>query len=530
MSHSSRSVLALATLSALAATPVIAASADARLETMQRELEAMRAELAEMKAEAGRDARIEAMQRQLDGLATQLTEIRAVQSTTAADIITLKAPAKPPPPTSATASLANARPTLTSADGKFTVSLRSYVQLDAARYFQDDALPAAFTARDLNSGSNFRRARFGLEGRLFGDFDYNITYDFGGSGTEDPGRLYEASVTYTGLKPVRIKLGAWEQNAGLASAVSTSQMAFLERPTPSHLNRALAAGNARVGLAVSGNGVLGDENEGPGAGWFAHGAVTGGTISTISSAGGASTQPFDEQVALIGRLAVSPFVDKTWRGHFGLNVQRVLEPADAGVGAAVRYTLQLRDRPELRVDGNRLVDTGAIDALGATSLGLEAGLTAGPVLVEGEWTRIRFDRRGPALSGDPRFEGWYVQGGWAITGERRLYDPVEGRFSGFRPSQTFDLTKGTWGAFELAARYSVTDLNYNTGRSGAAAPLGGVRGGEQRITTLGANWYLNSALRLMLHWQQVEIDRLNAAGAQIGQDYDAVAARAQIAF
>jgi phosphate-selective porin OprO/OprP len=176
------------------------------------------------------------------------------------------------------------------------------------------------------------------------------------------------------------------------------------------------------------------------------------------------------------------------------------------------------------------VDTGPIDSLGATSIGLEAGLTAGPVLVEGEWTRIRFDRRGPVLSGDPRFEGWYVQGSWALTGERRLYDPVEARFSGFRPNQPFDPAKGAWGAFELAARYSVTDLNYNIGRPGAATPLGGVRGGEQRTTTLGVNWYLNGALRLMLHWQQVEIDRLNAAGADMGQDYDAVAARAQIAF
>lgn len=530
MLHSSRNVLALAVLSTLAATPTLAAAADSRLEAMQRELEAIRAELAQMKAEAGRDARIEAMQRQLDGLSSQLAEIRTAQTAASAEIITLKTPPKPPASTSATASLANGRPTLTSADGKFSVAFRSNIQLDVGRYFQDDALPAAVTARDLNSGTNFRRARLGMEGRMFGDFDYNITYDFGGSGTDDPGRLYEASVTYTALKPLRIKVGAWEQNAGLAASVSTTQMAFIERPSPSHLNRTLGAGNARVGLAVSGAGVLGDDKGGPGAGWFAHGALTGGTISTITSAGGATAQPFDEQVAMIGRVAISPYMNQTWRAHLGANMQRVLEPADAGQGAAIRYPLQLRDRPELRVDGTRLVDTGPIDSLGATSIGLEAGLTAGPVLVEGEWTRIRFDRRGPVLSGDPRFEGWYLQGSWALTGERRLYDPGEARFSGFRPNQNFDLAKGTWGAFELAARYSVTDLNYNIGRSGAVTPLGGVRGGEQRITSLGVNWQLNGALRLMLHWQQVEIDRLNAAGADMGQDYDAVAARAQIAF
>ena len=60
--------------------------------------------------------------------------------------------------------------------------------------------------------------------------------------------------------------------------------------------------------------------------------------------------------------------------------------------------------------------------------------------------------------------------------------------------------------------------------------LGAVRGGEQKILTLGANWYLNPALRMMVNWQQSKIDRLNAAGAQIGQKFNTVAARAQFTF
>ena len=35
---------------------------------------------------------------------------------------------------------------------------------------------------------------------------------------------------------------------------------------------------------------------------------------------------------------------------------------------------------------------------------------------------------------------------------------------------------------------------------------------------------------MMLGYQHVKIDRLNATGVQIGQTYDAVAARAQVAF
>jgi hypothetical protein len=37
-------------------------------------------------------------------------------------------------------------------------------------------------------------------------------------------------------------------------------------------------------------------------------------------------------------------------------------------------------------------------------------------------------------------------------------------------------------------------------------------------------------MRLMLDYQNVKIERLNAAGANIGQTYNAVAARAQFNF
>jgi phosphate-selective porin OprO/OprP len=39
--------------------------------------------------------------------------------------------------------------------------------------------------------------------------------------------------------------------------------------------------------------------------------------------------------------------------HVGVNYTGVINPADAGASAATRYPVQLRDRPELRVDGIR---------------------------------------------------------------------------------------------------------------------------------------------------------------------------------
>ncbi|MEJ0023880.1 MAG: porin [Alphaproteobacteria bacterium] len=64
-----------------------------------------------------------------------------------------------------------------------------------------------------------------------------------------------------------------------------------------------------------------------------------------------------------------------------------------------------------------------------------------------------------------------------------------GGFRGIRPAKVFDPSKGQWGAWEVAARYSNLDLNDHEGVSGSAVPAGGIRGGEQDITTVGLNWY-----------------------------------------
>lgn len=525
-------VLACATLAGLlmagASTHARAAPSaqDAKLTAMQQQLDAMRAELEALRVAGQADARLTAMQQQLDAMAKELADVKGAQQADAANIFTLQTPTGG----ATTASLPNGKPALATADGRFTANIRAILMLDGGKYFQDDGLPGIVTGRDLNEGLNFRRARIGFDGKLFRDFDYAIVYEFGGSGAEDPGRLYEASLTYTAIKPLRIKVGAYEPNIGLAAAVSTSQMPLMERPAPAEVARSVAAGDSRVALQVSANGMWGAGDTGIAARWFGSTAVTGNTIATISSSGSATAQPFDEQTAWIGRFAVAPFASNDWLAHFGVNAQHVFQPNDAGAAASPRYTIQLRDRPELRLDGTRLVDTGGIDADGASVYGAEAAFQLRNVMIEGEAFRYEIDRRTSPALGDPEFSGWYVQGSWVLTGETRPYNPTEARFDAPKQNYNFDPSTGAWGAWELAARYSVLDLNHREGAFGAATPTGGVRGGEQKIMTLGVNWYLNPAIRVMLDWQHVDVDRLNAAGAQIGQTYDAVAARGQLTF
>ena len=147
---------------------------------------------------------------------------------------------------------------------------------------------------------------------------------------------------------------------------------------------------------------------------------------------------------------------------------------------------------------------------------------------------------------DPRFGGYYVEASWFPTGERRRYATTNAAFQAPKPLLPFD-GLGGWGAWELALRYSHTDLNDLAGVPGTAAADDSVRGGEQSIFGAGVNWYLNSNVKLMFNYLRVEVDRLNPAspfdaqpfgpppltpptGVQIGQDFSIFAVRGRYGF
>ena len=511
---------------------------DAKMAVMQQEIDDMRAQMAQVIAAKASDqsaAQVVALQAQLDSVNHELADVKAAQVADASNIITLQAP-----PSGATTipSLPNGKPALASSDGRFTANIRAIVMFDAAKYFQKDNLPPQVTNRDLNDGTNFRRARFGIDGKLFKDFDYALIYEFGGSGAEDTGHIQEAWVQYTGWKPVRIKVGAFEPNIGLEAAVSTSQMPMMERASPAEVARNVAAGDSRSAIQIQANGAWGAGDSGIATRWFATAALTGNTVSTLNSTGGFAVQPQDEQTGIIGRFALAPFSSTDWQAHFAINAQYVTQPNDAGVATNPRYPIQLRDRPELRVDGTRLVDTGAIDAKTASVIGGEFALTAHQFFLESEYFEYKIDRRitTAATPADPHFDGWYVQGGWVLTGENRPYNPTEARIDAPKMNYNFNPSAGTWGVFELVARYSDLDLNFHTCGAGHAVPASpascfdAVNGGEQKISSFGLNWYLNPDIRLMFDYLHVDVNRFNAAGQQVGQSYNALGARAQFVF
>jgi phosphate-selective porin OprO/OprP len=493
-----------------------------------------------------RDAEIQALRAQVQALAARLDQLQARIDTPPVVQPPAAAPAPVPAQyaTAGGATIIGGKPSIQSADGRFVANLHAVMQFDAADYAQATPGPATSDfrraaaaadtahARDLSSGTNFRRARLGFDGRAFGDWDYNALVEFGGAGEEDAAHVQELWLQYSGLKPFHFKVGAYPPSIGLEDQGSTSGQLFLERPASADIARNLTGGDFRESASVWANGDW----------WYASGAVTGRLVGVVNSQATGVSQPFDSQLGFVGRVGFLPYRSDDGLIEVGLHGSYVARPADAGgpdtAAGAARYTVTLQERPELRVDGTRLISTGAVNAQHASTAGLEAAAQYGAFFLQSEYERFRIARRNGLALSDPQFSGYYVEGAFSLTGDKRRFNAATWAFDGPAVAHPFSVADETWGAWELAARYSDTDLNYHAGALGAAPAADAVRGGEQRIWAGGLNWYPNGVVRFMLDYQDVRIDRLSPSattfstptGVEVGQHYHAVSLRSQFAF
>jgi phosphate-selective porin OprO/OprP len=543
-------VLLLAGLLAGASTAALAASGkadprDARIEQLEAEVQQL---IADHQAQAAKDEALSAQAGQL------AVEVEALKRDQAAQIKTIDTvAAKIPPPPSVVTTMTNGRPVFTSANGRFTTTIHGVMQLDTAAYDQRSPGPIASDlrrsgpalgasasnvdlahARGLKSGTDFRRARLGVDGTAFGDWDYRFLLDFGGTGVENSGQVYETWVQYSGLKPLRLRVGAFSPSIGLDDQASTNGMPFLERSAVEDMARGFAAGDTRISAEAFANG---DH-------WLVSGAVTGRTIGVVNTGTATATpQTYGDQLGFVGRIAGTPLHGADWLVHLGVHGSYVARPANtSGPGTNGSTPLSARvvsfsNTQELRVDGTKLINTGNIDARNADTAGVEFALQKANFLIQSEYETFGVRRSDPGVS-SPDFHGYYVSGTWILTGEARKYNAQTAAFDAPSVDHPFSWKDGAWGAWEIGVRYSDVDLNYHAGAAFTAPSASAVRGGEEENISAGLNWYPNPLVRFMLDYDHVHIDRLspNAAlyqtptGAQIGQTYNAFAVRSQFAF
>jgi phosphate-selective porin OprO/OprP len=262
---------------------------------------------------------------------------------------------------------------------------------------------------------------------------------------------------------------------------------------------------------------------------WAGGYVTGPTTGAIHSASSLNPPGASEQLGAFTRVAFQLVNEKEYSFHIGGDALFLLSPSINRVTGL--KTLNLNDRPELRIDPTSLISanisgSAAIGQVsGAQVYSAEVAGNYGPLYVQGEYFHYNIDRLAGFQS--LQFDGGYIQAGWTITGETRNYNPNVGAYGGIAPHDPFSFSSSGSGAWEIAGRYSVIDLNDRLGFTD------GVAGGRQTVYTAGLNWYVNRNVRFMFNYLHGVIDRsssVTVVNNNLGSKFDAVAMRTQVAF
>jgi phosphate-selective porin OprO/OprP len=551
---SARSVLAAGVASTALISAASAVAQDDEAARISRLEAAVAALQAQVKAQSGLAAENAALKDQVGRLQSQVTELQAAPPATRSkqgeEISTIPTTPSAGNAPAVTSTFANGEPGIATADGRFSANLYALFQLDSAIY--DQAPPGPITsdlrrtgpalgyspsnvdythARDFKDGVEFRRARVGIAGDAFGDFDYRVTLDFGGSGVENAGYLYEAWAQYSGLRPFYVRFGAFAPQQGLADQDSNASQPLLDRPISADIARNFAAGETRIAVQA-----FAAEPR-----WLASFAITSRTVATINASGTTTPQTYGDPLNFVTRGVWRPYEDKDKLIHLGFHAQMIDKPANVGgpsttgVNPLSDTVVAFADTPELRVDMTKVINTGNIDARHAYNEGSEFAAQWHGLLVQSEYDAFQVDRTDPGTT-NPNFHGWYVEASWIPSGEARHYNTSTAAFDA--PPVPYPVGHGGMGVVELTFRYSTMDLNYDAGAPGTTPVASTIRGGDITLWTGGINWYLNPYVRLALEGQHVDLDRLSPSatvyltpiGAQIGQHWNTIALRTQFGF
>jgi phosphate-selective porin OprO/OprP len=380
---------------------------------------------------------------------------------------------------------------LQSADGGNVVKLRGTLHFDG-RWFPDEAPPETADTWGL------RRARPMVEGTLGGLYDFRFTPDFAGGRTV----IQDAYVTARFRPWLNLTAGKFKVPVGLERLQSANDLRFIERGFPTNL-----LPNRDLGVSIGGtalDGVLSYS-----AGYF-NGVIDGGSSE--------ATGDIDTDTAgdLAARLFFNPFANSDSFALRGLAVGIAGTWVDTS-GSATNTLL-----PTYRTSGQQTFfryrgNTTALPAGATYADGARLRWTPqvyysfGPLGLLGEYADVSQELSRASAAGlrseTVETSAWQVAAHWFLTGE-------EQSFRGFHPGSTFSPEIGTWGAFELVARYhelEVSDAAFAGGAASFADPAASAR--RASAYGLGLNWYLNENLKWVLDYEHTRFEGGAPGGA-----------------
>jgi len=429
-----------------------------------------------------------------------------------------------------------------SADGKSVIKFNGLAQYDYRSF--DEGAAEVRNRSDSRGGSlseidGFkdaanswvaRRIRPTLQGTLYGKYDFRFTPEFAGGGASIVDAYIDAR-----LKPyAKVRVGKYKPFVGLERLQGGGDIKFIER---SYVSNDILP-NRDQGISLYGD-VFGDKlNYAFG---LNNGVVDGGNApTTVENDGGIEytarlfTTPFKDDVNALSGLGfgiAATYTDYTAEKNLNFTDTTAADGTRNGLPAYVTNAQQVffRYSPAVIADGKRVrVSPQAYYYYGSFGLLAEyaiesqdvslasgsspaAGGTGATALATAQTTILNGSKK--KLTHD----AWQIAGTYLLTGE-------DSSFKSVKPKADFDLDKGTWGAWELALRYSQIDLDSDTFKapngSGYAAQTGAdatptlaqsyadptLSAKKAKSWTAGVNWYLTQNTKIVLNYEQTSFD------------------------
>lgn len=388
-----------------------------------------------------------------------------------------------------------------SPDGAFLFGLGGRIQYDAGG-FSGGQTP-------MGAGTELRRARILTYGTLWTDWNYKLEVNFDNNGNVS---VTDGWIRYSGFRPFTITLGHQKVPFSQQSMSSSNWQVFQERALLDGFIDNNEEGRRRLGGVIQSYGRF----------WNAAAGVFGAGVS-------GPTNGNNEDWGTAGRLVFFPIAEAKRVITFGGSVYyREFESASS---------LQFQSRPEANLAAYRFANTGSTtpfptlpsnlaNATDALLYNIESSFVWNAFHAQAEFTGASVDRFGQSSLS---FNGWYVQGGWFITGESRNFQTSSAQFKRITPNHRY-------GAWEIALRYSAIDLQTKD-----------ILGGEQQDVTVGLNWWVNQNIMFRFNYVRAMMDPtttympmipnpalpgtlVQAPGAGLDQSINAFMGRVQVVF
>jgi len=371
-----------------------------------------------------------------------------------------------------------------SADGKFSLKFRGLVQTDARFFLSDSAVPVV---------NNFfiRRARPILDVVVGKYLEFRLQPDFGQGTTV----LFDAYSDVKVSPAFAVRVGKFKAPIDLERLQSASDIVFAERALATNL-----APNRDIGLQLAGE-------------------VSGGVFNGVPDLGNGDGDVSDAK-DFVGRVFIQPFKTGSLAGlGVGVAGSTGIERGTTAAPALASYRTP-GQQTWFRYASSTTTPASNVFADGRRSrLAPQAYFYTGPLGLHGEYIQsYQTVSRATFATVKLKHTAWQTTGSWFLTGEKNSYRSAT-------PKKPFDPKAGTFGALELAARYSelaVDDATFPNYASAAGTPT------KAKAWAVGLNWYLARAIKLVADYEHTTFTGGAATGDREAENF--VVTRVQYAF